>query len=123
MEVTLPGNRIQVSAYSIDRTCGLLAEDIRFAFYIMGLCYSLRMASNPKQPHKLTPTWKALVEVGFIIFLFYSNLLMGEFTRANGHGKTWTIAIEDVLSETNLAIAIISGLVGYLVFEYLRKRL
>jgi hypothetical protein len=48
---------------------------------------------------------------------------MGEFTRANGHGKTWTFAIEDVLSETNLAIAIISGLVGYLVFEYLRKRL
>jgi len=23
--------------------------------------------------------WKAAIEVGFIIFLFYSNLLMGEF--------------------------------------------
>ncbi len=48
---------------------------------------------------------------------------MGEFIHANGHGKTWTFAIEDVFSETNLAIAIISGLVGYLVFEYLRKKL
>ena len=25
--------------------------------------------------------WRALIEVGFIIFLFYSNLLMGEFER------------------------------------------
>jgi hypothetical protein len=89
----------------------------------MGLCYSLRMASNPKQPHKLTPTWKALVEVGFIIFLFYSNLLMGEFTRANGRGKSLALAVEDIFSVTNLVIAVISGLLGYLVFNYLRKRI
>jgi len=25
--------------------------------------------------------WRAVIEVGFIIFLFYSNLLMGEFER------------------------------------------
>jgi hypothetical protein len=25
--------------------------------------------------------WRAFVEVGFIIFLFYSNLLMGEMER------------------------------------------
>ena len=49
--------------------------------------------------------------------------VMGEFTRANGHGETWTFAIEDVFSGTNLAIAMISGLVGYMVFEYLRKKL
>jgi hypothetical protein len=81
------------------------------------------MSADPKRPRRLAPVWRAIVEVGFIIFLFYSNLLMGEFTRANGHGKTWTFAIEDVLSETNLSIAIISGLVGYLIFEYLRKKL
>jgi hypothetical protein len=81
------------------------------------------MTSDPNRPRRLAPIWRAIVEVGFIIFLFYSNLLMGEFTRANGHGKTWTFAIEDVFSETNLAIAIISGLVGYLIFEYLRKKL
>ena len=26
--------------------------------------------------------WRAVIEVGFIVFLFYSNLLMGEFTRS-----------------------------------------
>jgi hypothetical protein len=81
------------------------------------------MDSDPKKPRRLAPIWRAIVEVGFITFLFYSNLLMGEFTRANGRGKTWTFAIEDVFSETNFAIAIISGLVGYVVFEYLRKKL
>jgi hypothetical protein len=81
------------------------------------------MSSDPKRPKRLAPVWRAVVEVGFIIFLFYSNLLMGEFTRANGQGKTWTFAFEDVWSETNMVIAVISGLVGYLVFEYLRKKL
>ena len=26
--------------------------------------------------------WRALIEIAFIIFLFYSNLLMGEFERS-----------------------------------------
>lgn len=81
------------------------------------------MTSDPNRPRRLAPIWRAIVEVGFITFLFYSNLLMGEFTHANGDGKTWTFAIEDIFSETNLAIAIISGLVGYLIFEYLRRKL
>jgi hypothetical protein len=81
------------------------------------------MDSNPKQPKRLAPAWKAIIEVGFIIFLFYSNLLMGEFTQANGQGKTLAFAFEDIFSATNLAIAIISGVLGYLGFDYLRKRL
>jgi hypothetical protein len=81
------------------------------------------MPIDPKQPKKLRPAWKAMVEIAFIIFLFYSNLLMGEFTRANGHGKSLTFAVEDIFSLTNLLIAVISGLLGYLVFEYLRKQL
>ena len=64
-----------------------------------------------------------MVEVAFIVFLFYSNLLMGEFTRANGHGKSLTFAVEDIFSLTNFVIAVISGLLGYLVFEYLRTQL
>ena len=67
--------------------------------------------------------WRAVTEIGFIIFLFYSNLLMGEFSRANSHGKTFTFAIDDIFTETNFAIAVISGLIGYVVFEYLRKKL
>jgi hypothetical protein len=81
------------------------------------------MASNPKQPRKLTPIWRATVESGFIIFLFYSNLLMGEFTHANGQGKSMAFAVEDIFTITNFVIAVISGVLGYLVFEYLRKQL
>jgi hypothetical protein len=81
------------------------------------------MSPNPKPPKRLAPTWRAAVEIGFIVFLFYSNLLMGEFTRANGQGKTLAFAFEDIFSVTNLAIAMISGLLGYLGFDYLRKRL
>ena len=64
-----------------------------------------------------------MVEIAFIIFLFYANLLMGEFTRANGRGKSLTLAVEDIFSLTNLIIAVSSGLLGYIVFEYLRKHL
>jgi hypothetical protein len=48
---------------------------------------------------------------------------MGEFSRANGRGKTLAFAIEDIFTGTNLAIAIISGLIGYIVFEYLRRKI
>jgi len=81
------------------------------------------MASDPTKPRRLAPVLRAIIEVGFIIFLFYSNLLMGEFTRANSHGKTFTFAIEDIFTDTNLAVAIISALIGYVAFEYLRKKL
>jgi len=64
-----------------------------------------------------------MVEIGFIVFLFYSNLLMGEFTRTNGRGKSLVFAIQDIFTVTNFGIAIFSGLIGYVVFEYLRKRL
>jgi hypothetical protein len=67
--------------------------------------------------------WRAAIEVGFIIFLFYSNLLMGEFERSGmgmKRGVVW--AIGDVFTIANLEIAAIAGLIGYVVFEFLRKR-
>jgi hypothetical protein len=77
----------------------------------------------PKSHGKLAPVWRAAIEAGFIVFLFYSNLLMGEFTRSNGaHGKSLTFAINDIFTATNFVIAIISALIGYVVVEYLRKR-
>jgi hypothetical protein len=81
------------------------------------------MVSNPKEPGTLAPIWRALVEVGSIIFLFYSNLLMGEYTHANGQGKSLTFAIRDIFTLTNFMIALISGMIGYVVFEYLRKQI
>jgi hypothetical protein len=65
---------------------------------------------------------RALIEVAFIVFLFYSNLLMGEFTRTNGQGKTLAYALRDIFTVTNFTIAMIAALIGYAVFESLRKK-
>jgi Na+/melibiose symporter-like transporter len=80
------------------------------------------MTTNPKGTRKLRPIWRVLVEVGFIIFLFYSNLLMGEFARGNGRGKSLAFAIRDEFTAANFAIAVVCGLIGYVFFEFLRKR-
>jgi hypothetical protein len=81
------------------------------------------MGPNQKERGRLAPIWRAIIEIGFIVFLFYSNLLMGEFSRTNGPGKTFAFAIHDILTGTNFAIAIASGLIGYVVVEYLRRKI
>jgi hypothetical protein len=67
---------------------------------------------------------RAVVEVSFIIFLFYANLLMGEYGRSGlgtERGILWAIA--DIVTVSNFLIAVVAALVGYVVFEFLRKRL
>jgi hypothetical protein len=86
-------------------------------------CYSPAMPSNSNRPGKSRPILRAIVEVSFIVFLFYSNLLMGEFTQTNGQGKSLAFAVRDIFSVTNFTIAIAAALIGYVVFEYLRKQL
>ena len=76
-----------------------------------------------RKNRRLTALWRAVIEVAFIVFLFYSNLLMGEFTRSNGQGKTLAFALADILTDTNFSVAIISALIGYVVFEYPRRKL
>jgi hypothetical protein len=67
--------------------------------------------------------WRAVTEVGFIVFLFYSNLLMGEHDRS-GMGRQMGLAwaVEDILTPANFAIAITAALIGYVVFEFLRSK-
>jgi hypothetical protein len=65
--------------------------------------------------------WRAIVEVGFIIFLFYSNLLMGEMERtASGSDKGLLWDLHDIFIQKNFIVALIAGLVGYLLVERLR---
>jgi hypothetical protein len=67
--------------------------------------------------------WRGVIEVGFIIFLFYSNLLMGEFERSGmGQKRGLAWAIGDILTAANFVIGTIAGLIGYVLFEFLRKR-
>lgn len=66
---------------------------------------------------------RGLIEVGFIIFLFYSNLLMGEFERAGaGQKKGLEWAVTDVFTSSNFLIAGIASVIGYLLVEFLREK-
>ena len=64
-----------------------------------------------------------MIEIGFIIFLFYSNLLMGEFERSGmGLRRGFAWAIGDIFTAANFGIAVVAGLLGYGIVEFLRKR-
>ena len=66
---------------------------------------------------------RAVIEIGFIIFLFYSNLLMGEFERSGlGMKRGFEWALSDVFTASNFAIASIASLAGYVLFEFLRRK-
>lgn len=73
---------------------------------------------------KAEPSWaRALVEIGFILFLFYANLLMGEFERSGaGRKKGLVWALSDIFTFGNLEIAIVAAAIGYFIVELLRKR-
>lgn len=81
------------------------------------------MTTTVRSRRKSRAVWRAVVEVSSIIFLFYSNLLMGEFTGANGQGKTLSFAIRDIFTLANFSIALVSAAIGYAVFEFWRKKL
>ncbi len=67
--------------------------------------------------------WRGLIEVGFIVFLFYSNLLMGEFERSSvGQKKGLLWALSDIFTTSNLVIATIAALIGYALVEFLRAK-
>jgi hypothetical protein len=67
--------------------------------------------------------WRAIVEIGFIMFLFYSNLLMGEFEGSGiGQKVGFVGAVRDIFTVSNFLIAAVAAVVGYIVFEFLRKR-
>jgi hypothetical protein len=77
-----------------------------------------------QERRRLAPVWRAIIETGFILFLFYSNLLMGEFTRSNAaHGRSVILAIVDIFTVTNLAIGTVSALIGFVVVEFLRGKI
>jgi hypothetical protein len=67
---------------------------------------------------------RAVVEIGFILFLFYSNLLMGEFERSGmGAKKGLAWALSDIFTASNLRIGSVAAIVGYALVEFLRTRL
>jgi hypothetical protein len=83
-----------------------------------------QLPPDPKKSPRLAPAWRALIEVGFIIFLYYSNLLMGEY-EGSGQGSIRGLwwALQDILTPANFGIALATALIGHLVIEILRRRL
>ena len=68
--------------------------------------------------------WRAIIETGFIIFLFYSNLLMGEFEHlGTGQSKGLVWAIWDIFTPANFLIAMVTAFIGYMIVEFVRERL
>jgi hypothetical protein len=66
---------------------------------------------------------RAVIEIAFIIFLFYANLLMGEFERSGlGRRRGIAPAFGDVFTAANFGIALIASVIGYGLFEFLRKK-
>jgi hypothetical protein len=67
--------------------------------------------------------WRAVIEIGFILFLFYANLLMGEFERSGmGQKRGFVWAVGDILTVANFEIALVAAFLGYVFFEFLRKK-
>ena len=86
--------------------------DKPFSFIAGGLLSELTSISN-------VCTHRAMIEVGFIVFLFYPNLLMGEYERSGiGRRRGLFWAIEDVFTAANFEIAIVAALIGYGLFEF-----
>ena len=67
--------------------------------------------------------WRGLIEIAFILFLFYTNLLMGEFERSGmGEKKGLLWALADVFTVANLEIGAVAAVIGYVIFEFLRTK-
>ena len=66
---------------------------------------------------------RAAIEITGILFLFYANLLMGEFTRSARVKHTVLFALKDVITPENFAIGLVAACLGHGIFEYLRRRL
>jgi len=73
--------------------------------------------------NKRIPFLTALIEMSFIMFLFYANLLMGEFTQTKiDGGRKFFPAFLDIFSWTNFFIGFAASIIGYFVFSFLRRR-
>ena len=72
---------------------------------------------------KTKTRWRAAIDIGFIICLFYSNLLMGEFEPSGaGSRKGLLWAISDIFTIHNLEIAAVASIIGYIFVEFLRTK-
>ena len=67
--------------------------------------------------------WRFVLQILLVIFLFYSNLLMGEFVHSGPGQKMGLLwSLNDIFTMSSFMIAVLFALIGSLVLEILRKR-
>ena len=88
--------------------------------FCLPFLYHHRMPPRPTRTH--IRILRAVLEIAFILVLFYSNLLMGEFDRSSPH-RSLSAAIHDCVTPHNFLIGLLAATAGFLVFEMLRNRL
>ncbi len=65
-----------------------------------------------------------MTEIAFILFLFYANLLMGEFERSGaGQSKGLLWALWDIFTLPNFLVGMAAAVIGYALFEFIRNKL
>ncbi len=62
--------------------------------------------------------------MSFIIFLFYANLLMGQYNLGHHFSDRPILeALRTVVTLDNFIIALIAAFIGHVAFDYFRRRL
>lgn len=68
--------------------------------------------------------YRAILEMGFIIFLFYSNLLMGQYNLGHNFSQRPILdALKNIFTIDNFGLAVIAAFIGHVAFDRMRKRL
>jgi hypothetical protein len=66
---------------------------------------------------------RAVVEVAFILFLFYANLLMGQYVRNAPPHTPLISALHNIATLDDFVIGLSCAVVGHAIFDALRRRL
>src|ERR1035441_334359 len=72
------------------------------------------MQQDQANRRRLNLVLRAVIEIALLIFFFCLVRLIWEFTAANERGMAF--ALKDILTRTNFLIAIVSALIGYVVY-------
>ena len=93
------------------------------AFLGQDYWYHSDMEQNEADRLQHNPMWRIALEVLLIVFLLFAVRLMGEFTAANDQGKGLALALSEIITLTNCAVAAISAVIGTVLIEFVRNKL
>jgi hypothetical protein len=93
------------------------------AYLGQGYWYHSDMEQNQTNRLQRNPVWRVALEVLLIMFLLFAVRLMGEFTATNDQGKSLALALSEIVTLTNCAVAAISAVIGTVLIEFIRNKL